>query len=130
MENMGKGRFLPKNPGPSLPINDAARVLHQKAKEENSKARAAWEEGGRKSYGVKKADMDNKRDLLVTITTCQTMVKGKRQSYAPQSLSAKITVPGPAAIEATPVVPLLHLLRQFNQQEKMKKLQLQELKVI
>lgn len=56
-------------PAAQLPTNDTIKVLHKKVKEEYDKARTAWEEGGRKAWGSRKADMDNKRDLLVTITT-------------------------------------------------------------
>lgn len=37
--------FLTTHPGAPLPTNDTIQALHQKAKENYDKARAAWEEG-------------------------------------------------------------------------------------
>lgn len=63
MENMGKRRveFPIKYiyPAAQLPTNDTIKVLHKKTKEEYDKARTAWEEGGRKAWSSRKADMDN-----------------------------------------------------------------------
>lgn len=53
--------FLTTHPGAPLPTNDTIQALHQKAKENYDKARAAWEEGVRKALGSKKVDMDKKK---------------------------------------------------------------------
>ena len=49
-----KGFFTPYRGGP-WPTNEAIKFLHLKAKEEHDKAHMAWEEGGKKNWGSKKA---------------------------------------------------------------------------
>lgn len=56
--------FLTTHPGAPLPTNDTIQALHQKAKENYDKARAAWEEEVRKALGSKKVDMDKKKEIF------------------------------------------------------------------